>query len=157
MNVDGLSTGLSEDMFNRLFFWSVFNLIEYADHLTEIDMNDNALTSNQTIQLYSKLLVAGSEDIIVKLKTTYADFSNGCYVLAKVIDWLDDLNYLDISNQTGTVKVYIDITYATDAGSGEIRGTNLETGEMICSRETYRTSPITRLIQDQPSVADQSD
>ena len=53
MNVDGLSTGLSEEMFNRLFFWSVFNLIEYADHLTEIDMNDNALTSNQTIQLYS--------------------------------------------------------------------------------------------------------
>ena len=139
MNVDGLSTGLSEDMFHMLLFWSMSLLIHNADHLTEIDMNDNALTGDETIQLFSFINGSGSKNIIEKVKTTYADFTNGCYVLAQTIDYLSDLNYLDISNQIGTVKVYIDITYATDDGvKGEIRGTNLETGELICSMDTDR-------------------
>ena len=95
----------------------------------------------------------------MKLKTTYADFSSACNPLEDTIDKLTEINYLDISNQIGTVKVYIDITYASDDSEkdGLINGTNLETGEVVCALATNRTNPITRLIQDQPSGLDQSD
>ena len=65
-----------------------------------------------------------------------------CADLLYVINEMTDLDYLDISDQIGTVKLYIDITYATDDALGSIVGTNIDTGEEICSMETDRKNPI---------------
>ena len=60
---------------------------------------------------------------------------------------MTDLDYLDISDQTGSVKLYIDITYATDDALGSIVGTNIDTGDQICSMDTDRQDQISMFYQ----------
>ena len=79
-----------------------------------------------------------------------------CPKLVTLIDQATYLTSLSIQNQTGSIVVYVEITYAStgeegEAIAGSISVKNLDDQTEICSSATDRTTEIT-VTQEVPTT-----
>ena len=89
----------------------------------------------------TRIAAKGDRSPIEKILLKGANFnsSESAENLTEILQLAPNFKACNISDQCGDLqKIKVEVRYATDEETGQVVITNLETGEIICSRETSK-------------------